>query len=184
MKTNQKTCKYCKQKFTPERPKAICCSPDCAYDYGLKVKSKAEAIQKQEDRKIIKMKLDAIKTRSEWMKETQTEFNAYIRIRDDKEPCISCGRHHQGQYHAGHYRSVGSNPSLRFDELNVHKQCSVCNNHKSGNLIEYRINLVKKIGQTGLDYLEGPHEPKKYSIDELKEIKSTYKQKAKELKSK
>ena len=38
----------------------------------------------------------------------------------------------------------GAMPSLRFNTHNVHKQCSACNNHLSGNMIEYRINLIAK----------------------------------------
>lgn len=78
-------------------------------------------------------------------------FNQFIRLRDKDLPCISCGRYHQEQWHAGHYRSVGACPELRFDEMNVHKQCSVCNNYKSGNLTEYRLNLIRKIGEKKLN---------------------------------
>lgn len=119
--------------------------------------------------------------RGHWLKQAQAAFNAFIRVRDEKDTCISCGRHHDGQYHAGHYRTVGAHPELRFDELNCHKQCSVCNNHLSGNLLEYRISLIKKIGQGTVEILEGPHKPKKYSVDDLKQIAKTYKQKKKDL---
>jgi len=114
-----------------------------------------------------------------WLTEAQAAFNAWIRKRDEKLPCISCSRFHSGQHHAGHYLSTGARPELRFDEANVHKQCAPCNNHKSGNAIEYRINLVKRIGGKRVGMLEGPHEPKKYTIDEIKEIKKEYKEKVK-----
>jgi hypothetical protein len=96
-------------------------------------------------------------------------------------PCISCGRHHAGQYHAGHYRTVGAHPELRFSELNCHKQCAPCNNHKSGNIVEYRINLTVRLSSAELDWLEGPHEPKNYTIDDIKAIKAEYQRKYKEL---
>jgi hypothetical protein len=54
----------------------------------------------------------------------------------------------------------------------------------SGNLINYRINLAKKIGVDLVEWLEGPHEPKKYTIEQLREIKATYSRKARELKNK
>jgi len=57
-----------------------------------------------------------------------------------------------------------------------------CNTHLHGNLIHYRVNLIQKIGLAEVERLEGPQEPKKYSIDELKEIISTYRAKTKELK--
>jgi hypothetical protein len=126
---------------------------------------------------------EKIMTRSDWMKKAQTAFNAYIRERDRYEPCISCARHHQGQYHAGHYRTVGAHPELRFNEDNCHKQCAPCNNHLSGNIVEYRINLKSKIGEKRLEWLEGPHTSSKPSIDDIKEIEKTYKRKTKELKN-
>ncbi|WP_202116081.1 recombination protein NinG, partial [Glaesserella parasuis] len=109
-------------------------------------------------------------------------FNEYIRLRDKDEPCISCQRFHQGQYHAGHYRTVKAMPELRFNEDNVHKQCSACNNHLSGNITEYRINLVRKIGAERVEALESYHPPVKWSAEDCKEIIKTYRAKIKELK--
>jgi hypothetical protein len=140
---------------------------------------KRELEEYRAERRQTKERKVKLKTRSDWLKEVQVVFNAYIRKRDEDEPCISCGRHHQGQYHAGHYRSVGSTPELRFEELNVHKQCSTCNNYRSGNLIEYRIRLPAKIGLDKVEWLEGKHEPKHYTIDELKELKRIYREKIK-----
>ena len=174
----EKSCIVCKTKFTPMRPIQKVCGAPCAIQYATekrdKTRAKAERIAQQESRKVIRLAKEKAKTRSDWKKEAQTAFNAWIRQRDANEPCISCGRHHQGQYHAGHYRSVGSNPALRFEPLNVHKQCAPCNNHKSGNLVEYRIRLLKKIGSEKLDWLEGPHEPKKYTVEEFMQIKTYY----------
>ena len=116
------------------------------------------------------------------MKDAQQVFNEFIRNRDKTEPCISCQRFHQGQYHAGHFVSVGSRPNLRFNEQNVHKQCAPCNNHLSGNIIQYRMNLIKKIGIEAVVQLETDFEPKKYTIDELKEIVQIYRKKVKMLK--
>ena len=111
----------------------------------------------------------------------QTWCNKYIRLRDADQPCISCGKHHQGQYHAGHYLSVGSHPELRFDERNIYKQCAPCNNHLSGNLINYRKRLVELKGQELVDWLEGPHEPLKLTIDDCKALINMFKTKIKEL---
>ena len=70
--------------------------------------------------------------------------------------------------------STGARPELRFEPLNVNKQCSACNNHLSGNIVEYRKALINKIGLEHLEWLEGPHEPKKYTVDDLREIKQHY----------
>jgi len=43
--------------------------------------------------------------------------------------------------------------------------------------------LIEKIGLERVEWLEGPHEPKKYTIDELKGIRDLYRRKLKELKN-
>lgn len=95
-------------------------------------------------------------------------------MRDADKPCISCGRHHQGQWHAGHYMGVGRHPALRFEPDNVHKQCKPCNTDLSGNLIRYRAKLVDLLGLERVEWLEGPHEPLKLTVDEIKELKAHY----------
>ena len=173
-KIKNKKCKACQELFTPFSSLSKACSPVCA----LKIVDDAN---KKKEKRQLKIRKDLLKTRVDWLREAQAIFNKFIRLRDEKEPCISCGRHHVGQYHAGHYRTIGSSPELRFNELNVHKQCSACNNHKSGNIVEYRLNLINKIGSKALDELEGPHEPLKLSIDDIKELKKEYARKYKEL---
>lgn len=157
------------------------CSWECANAYTQQLAEKRKRQDETNKRIETRKAKEAIKTRAQWMKEAQQAFNAFIRARDDKEPCISCGRFHQGQWHAGHYRTTAAAPELRFNELNVWKQCAPCNNHKHGNVTEYRINLVRRIGVEKVEWLEGKHEPKKYTIDDLKHIKAIYKQKLKDL---
>lgn len=183
-----KTCKWCKQKFEPSRPTKICCSPDCEYDYGLKHAARAEHIRGLEDRKTVKLKLAAIKTRAQWLKEAQTAFNKFIRARDQiaGHTCISSGRildWSGNQVDAGHYRSTGSAPHLRFDERNCHAQSKQDNRFLSGNAVDYRIGLIARIGLQEVESLEADQEPRRYSIDELRLIKAKYAAMTKELKN-
>jgi hypothetical protein len=180
-----RTCRICRDKFEPVRSMQPTCGKfECNYEFATRAAAKSAAKRKAADRKETKEKKDAIKTRSDWLKEAQTEFNKFIRARDHALPCISCGRHVTGDYHAGHYRSVAAAPQLRFNEDNVHKQCGFnCNVNKSGNAIEYRIALVKKIGLARVEALENDNSVAKWSIEEIKEIKATYKRKLKELKA-
>jgi len=122
------------------------------------------------------------------LREAQKSFNAYVRGRDKGLLCISCGnKPNFGSYiggsgiQAGHYLSVGAHAELRFEPLNCHIQCVNCNVHNSGNAIDYRVGLIKKIGLDKVEWLEGPHKAKKYSCTDLKEIELYYKQKLKEL---
>jgi hypothetical protein len=179
-----KKCKNpaCGISFPPQRLGQAVCSPKC----GLAIKDvnreKARKSLAELGRKEIRAAKERIKPKGQYMKEAQTAFNAWVRERDAALPCISCGRHHQGKYDAGHYRTVGSNPALRFEPLNCHRQCSPCNTHKSGDIVNYRIELVRRIGADKVDWLEGPHDPKRYTIVDLKNIKADYLAKTKELK--
>jgi hypothetical protein len=168
------TCKVCGDTFTRFRStQTICAKIKCATQVG-KVQRKAERAE-------TKRRKEAAKPRSQYMKEAQSEFNRYIRLRDAGKPCISCGRDHQGQWHAGHYLSTGARPELRFDEDNCHRQCQPCNTHLHGNLLRYRIALIEKLGLARLKHLEGPHGAAKFTIPDLISIRDEYRAKAKEL---
>jgi len=121
-----------------------------------------------------------MKPRSQWLKEAQEAFNAFVRKQDEFRGCISCGTNN-GKMNAGHYRSVGANPELRFEPLNVHKQCERCNTYLHGNLLGYRAGLKGRISEESLEWLEGPHPAKHYSIDDLKAIKTKYRALARQL---
>lgn len=172
----------CRAPFVPTRPFQIWCGPDCAVVIARAKQEKQRKVLDQIERREIKVRKQELKGRGDYLKEAQAAFNAYIRERDSLLPCISCGRHHQGKYDAGHYRTVGSNPALRFEELNCHKQCVPCNQHKSGDIVNYRINLVAKIGAEAVAWIEGPHEPKRYTVEDLQQIKARYRMKLRELK--
>ena len=175
----EKKCKSCKKPFFPVRSMQNVCNWKCAADLQT-AKAKVKA-RKQSRKDLAEYRL---KDRGIQTKKAQANFNKFIRLRDADQPCISCQRHHKGQYHAGHYRSVGSNPELRFNESNVHKQCSACNNHLSGNIADYRINLVKKIGIDEVNRLEGPHQSVKLTVDDIVTIKKLYAARCRELEGK
>lgn len=179
-----KTCKNaaCATKFVPQRLGQSVCSPKCALAIKDVNQVKARKALAQVKRAEIKVRKEKLKSRADHLKDTQQAFNAWVRARDADLPCISCGRDHQGKYDAGHYRTVGSNPALRFEPLNCHKQCSPCNTQLSGDIVNYRINLVKKIGAEAVAWIEGPHEAKKYTVEELKAMTAEYRAKTRELK--
>ena len=172
----------CRATFVPAQPFQTWCSPDCAVAIIRQRQEKQRKSFAQRERREIKVRKEKLKTRADHLREAQAVFNEWVRLRDADRPCISCGRHHEGQYHAGHYRSVGANPELRFEPLNVWKQCAPCNTHLSGNLVNYRISLLQGIGAETVEWLEGPHEPRKYTVEEIKTIKAEYRAKTRELK--
>jgi hypothetical protein len=168
-------CKVCREPFVPRSITHKACNASCA----LVV---AQDERRAKERKTDRARKVAMKSRAQWLKEAQTAFNAWIRARDAEQPCISCGRHHDGKYDAGHFRSVGAQPALRFHELNCHKQCVPCNQHKAGNVVEYRIRLRQRIGDAAVELLEQDHPPAKFTIDDARAIKADYVAKLKLLK--
>ncbi len=142
------------------------------------VDAKAKSWQKEK-----KARKENMITASQWRKMLQSSVNAYVRARDEGRLCISCNRQLKGKYDAGHYYSVGSYPNLRYDEMNIWGQCVHCNQHLHGNLIEYRTNLLQRIGEDGLARLDSlKNEPLKLTVPEIKDLIEVYKKKIRELK--
>lgn len=142
-----------------------------------------KAVEKA-DKKETKRKLDAMQTRPQLLRKAQTAFNAYIRARDKGKPCISCDKPLDGganTFDAGHYRSVGSAPHMRFVEDNCHGQCKHCNNWLAGNHVEYRKRLLERIGERQLELLESDNTLRKYTKEGLEEIAKHYREETRRL---
>ena len=177
-KLKPKPCRYseCKEKFTPWTSLQVCCSPRCAIEHTKEKKRK----EFKRETRAMKLTMN-LKDRGYQLKLAQKAFNAFIRYRDRGKPCIDCGAVEASQWHAGHFKTRGAYPELAFSELNCHKQCSQCNQHGQHGTARYRANLVERIGLEQVEWLEGPHERLKLSIEEIIEIKTTYQKKLKAL---
>jgi serine/threonine protein phosphatase PrpC len=175
-------CKECK---TPIQAASKCnlfiekkgfCGIECATQWGKKA-----ALNQREKayRKETQQRRERLKTRTDYIKEAQQAVNRYIRIRDQRRGCISCGTTIAGQYHAGHYRTTKACPDLRFYTLQIWKQCAQCNAQLSGNIIPYRQALVALLGDSKVMAIEGQPPARTYSIDDLRRIKRIFTKKAK-----
>lgn len=187
-------CRHCRVKFTPEeRERGYVLHQECVAGWVQanmpKLEKKRVAVAKKraaQGRADLRARKAALQTIPELLKEAQRAFNAFIRARDSAAgfPCISSGRGLDwtgNGVDAGHYRSVGAAPHLRFDERNVHAQSKHDNQWKSGNVVEYRINLIKRIGLEEVESLEADNRVHKWERDELRQIAATYKAKRKAL---
>jgi hypothetical protein len=182
-------CNNCNTKFEAyEFNGKFCKELDCQVQKALFLVAKDRANKKKkQDKKLkeinkdVRERKEKLKTTSDYLKELQVVFNQWIRLRDKGLNCISCNKPAKKE-NAGHYRSVGSCPELRFEPLNVHLQCEYCNTYQHGNLIPYRQNLIKKIGISSVEWLESNHEPKHYNKVELIGMKVQYKQRIKDMK--
>lgn len=180
VRTKRCAIKTCREPFTPRGMSHKACSPECALELVQVEKERAARKERQAG-------LVALKTRRDYLKEAQVAFNAFIRMRDQiaGHACISSGRPLDwsgNAVDAGHYRSVGSAPHLRFHEDNCHAQSKHDNQWKSGNAVDYRIGLIKRIGLARVEALEADNTPRKYTAEQLIAIRDEYRAKLKQLK--
>ena len=162
--------KGCEQQFIPRNSMHVACCGSCAHSIVRAKNEQAEQRKRSDERKADRARKQELKPLKWFHARTKLAVHKYIRARDHDQPCISCGKTHAAQWDSGHYVSVGSDSSLRYDLNNIHKQCSVCNQHLSGNLIRYRQNLIHKIGEAEVLRLEGPQPVHKWTRHELDDI--------------
>lgn len=198
MANSKKRCAQCKKYFNPEtgilRGAQFFCSHDHLIEYATsnskKLAAKGRDIQAKEERKELKRRKESLRSLTWYKEEAQKWVNKFIRLRDRDDPCISCGRNMKGGGYtgsgvlqAGHYRSRGACSSLRYHEDNIHGQCAQCNERKSGNAVDYRIGLVRKIGLDRVEWLESQPKSRRWTQEELENLISKYKLKCKEIES-
>ncbi len=199
MKTKQKPCKKgigkasgfegC-GKETFKRTYNLCDS--CLIDFYFndergkiiyaKLKGSLHQSKWKEQKKVLKEKT---KTLSDYEAEAKKSFQKWVRLRDKDKPCKSCQNANPSDWCGSHYFSAGVYSGMMFDERNCHGSCNTyCNKYLSGNLINYRINLVKEFGEAWVQKLENDaleRRDYKYTKFELIDIKKKYDLKIKEL---
>lgn len=168
----KKKCRSCGTTFTPYRTTDTVCSSLCAKKYKeSKEKKKAEASKEKKQTE-----------RKQLLETARLIFNRYIRERDKGKRCICCDKPLGADFQAGHYFSGGGHSNVLFDEENVHGQRYECNVAKSGNNTEYGVRLERYLGEAEFELLRArAYEPKRWEVEELKRIITTYKAKYEEL---
>lgn len=182
-KPKLKRCKSaeCQEFFMPGRPLQMVCSPMCGVKYSQQLQKKKEDKDWREKKKVMVEKLMTI---GEYKALARAVFQKWIRMRDKDLVCISCGNAKTDKWDAGHFLKAELYSGLIFHEENCHKQCKQCNNWLGGNELNYRIGLVKKIGEDRVRWLEDNKDRLRvydFTKHELVEIREKYKVKIKEL---
>ena len=184
MANSKRKCKYCKvytRAFVVINNSAFC-DIEHAVKFASENKQKGAEKIKKERKKKDAIRKKELKPAGDYIKEAQTAVNKYIRLRDRDKPCVSCGSNPNqafgGTFDAGHYRSRGSASHLRFNLLNIHKQCVKCNRFNSGNAVDYRIELIRRIGEDNVISLENNNNPRKFSIEYLQRVKAIFNKRA------
>jgi hypothetical protein len=118
------------------------CSAACAIEYNSErqVKKRVKAIKKD------------LLTHSDFTGIFQKLCNQIVRNIDTNFPCISSNRN-TGQMHGGHLFPTSSSPEIRVNLFNIWKQSAGDNTYKSGNINDYRANLVKILGEEVSSYI-------------------------------
>ena len=153
------------------------CNWECCLAYTKT--DAARKVEKKARRKETMERKDKLKSINDRLGEAQIAFNSYIRIRDKWKPCVSCGtpptEHGRGgSRDASHYLARGSTKGgsfRRFDPLNVHAACKKCNRFLSGNMVPYRVELIKRIGLERVEAIENTNEVKRWNHTDLRRIK-------------
>lgn len=153
-------CKCCKDKFEPKYfNQKFCMDKDeCISAFTIWAKDhkdKAEQKDWNKRRKQMDIKVNPVK----YKKKLQDNINKLARMVDERfklDTCIDCGKPFGKQKDGGHFNSVGSNPTLRFNLHNIHTQKSDCNQNGlgGGRRLEYYRGLAERYNQEYADYVD------------------------------
>ncbi|MGY2183298.1 recombination protein NinG [Pseudomonas agarici] len=199
-----KKCKNpeCRASFVPSRLGQSVCSPACAIIDAPRHAPKAKKALAQVGRAEIKVRKEALKSRSDHMKDAEKALRDYRRTYELSigSGCISCGLGQEeiraaqgwkvgGAFDAGHFMGKGARPELRLTPSNIWLQCKACNSGsymhaRKGYTVSqgFRTGLIARIGLEAVEALEADHDPRKHTVEELKAITAEYRAKTRELK--
>lgn len=204
----QKTCDNpaCGKKFTPV-PGAIG-QKVCCWQCGLAIagqpenQKKARVAIEQRERREIKVRREKLRSHGDHVQEATSAVQAYRRVYELSigSGCISCGKSQAeieaaqgwktgGAWDGGHFLGKGARPELRLEEKNIWLQCKGCNGGsakyaRKGESVRngFRMGLIERIGLEAVEALEADHRPRKYTIEELKQITAHYRALLRDLK--
>lgn len=186
MSNSKRKCAYCKQSKKAEE----------GYIHGLQffcdkyhfIEYASKNVKKLADKQRAKLTKEynaetrrrkkSLRSRNDWFDILQDLVNQYVlHVRDKDKPCYTCGTNKRDiKYDAGHGRSRGACPELRFELTNIHKQCSMnCNQIGTGKWAEYKEALIAEYGQEHFDWLVGPHPTLKEQFPDIESIEKKIK---------
>lgn len=192
----------CMASFVPSRMGQAVCSPACAMIDAPRNEPKARKALADIERKDIKVRREALKSRADHLKDAEKAVRDYRRTYELSigSGCISCGESQEailaaqgwkvgGAFDGGHFMGKGARPELRLEPTNIWLQCKACNSGsymhaRKGYTVSqgFRAGLIDRIGLEAVEALEADHAPRKETIEQLKAITAEYRAKTRELK--
>ena len=125
-------------------------------------------------------------TLSQLEKKLDRIFSEFIRREDADEggtnQCVTCGKYEFWKdLDAGHFVKR-QHRSVRWDERNVHPQCTRCNHFMGGRQDDMALYIVRLYGKDCLtELMQLKYQTKKHTRVELEEMIDKYKKKVEEL---
>ena len=104
---------------------------------------------------------------TDWNKKLQTKINLIVRLIDFNQPCLAKNKL-ANQMHAGHVYSRGSNPMLRFNLHNIHRQSAQSNHFQNEDGL-FREGIIKEYGILYFEFISNLRQ-----IKDLKILNDTY----------
>lgn len=156
-------CNFCKTKFERKYPWQMgklkyCqeteeCKTECSKAIANKLREQQE--KKRKSDKVNKRKIHSNLFVTENKSTLQKEINHIVRLIDKDVSCIDCHRTESPIFDAGHYRSSGSNSTLRYHLDNIFRQTRHCNSFSEGNKGVFKEGIEQMYGITYLEHVEG-----------------------------
>ena len=133
-----------------------CINEDCRVKYAIQVVAKQKEIKankiKQDWNKEKIIIRQGLKNLTDWQKDLEKPINKICCLIDKDSTCISCKGTTTPQ--AGHFHTVKSNGSIRFNLDNLHLQDYNCNCAQSGNIQGYDLGLIDRYGKEYWEYVK------------------------------
>ena len=157
--------KTCKQgnfgkrlKFEPRTASQLYCCYECLKEDSETKSYKAEIAKRikannAKEKRIFR----AEGSKNKRNNPLQVAVNKLIKLIDKRfelNTCICCDKPFQGQIDASHFKSVGSNSSLRYNLHNIHSGRGYCNQYDPNHQKNYPSGLEKRYGKEYLNYVE------------------------------
>jgi hypothetical protein len=153
-------CKNCGEKFEVKTfLQKFCRMNDECLDAESKFALEKLQKQKKKDWNKYKQERRPFTHKKENKAELQRQINLLARKIDQAceiFTCIDCGNRFGKQVDAGHFHSVGSNATIRWNLHNIHSQASNCNRNGQGGgkQHDYYKGLVEKYGSKYAEYVD------------------------------
>jgi hypothetical protein len=174
-KPKMNKCQICKGPFIKRSMGHVACKQECAEAVVRQKREKEQRLAEKLWRFELKQKQLAATPIEKFEKAAEAVINRYVRVRDRFYGCISCDKPSHwsgGDWHASHFKSVGSNSALRFHLWNIHKACDQCNWFQAGNVLKYEVRLRLKIGDDKVDFLKNHPRSREYTREYLTRLKT------------